>query len=105
MPLEMRERMRKTGGVIPHFAGIDDMTAQFVFHLMMQSAIGIGRRAVQHGGRRGAILWLVGAGLFVITVELTSCQQHGRWLYLYRIAGFIIYATGAGDDTAALLDV
>src|SRR5690606_3572968 len=103
MPFEMRERMRKTGGVIPHFAGIDDMTPQFTGYLMMQSAIGIGMRAVEHGGRHGPILWPVGAGLFVIAIDAAGGQYHGRRLKLHVLAGFIIDAVGAGHDTAALL--
>src|SRR5690606_41160208 len=49
--LEMRIGMREPGGVVPHFPGVGNAPAKLVGDMMMQLAVGIRVRAVEHGLR------------------------------------------------------
>ena len=93
--VEMRERMRETGGVVPHFAGADELRAQS-FGGVVHAAVGVGVRAVEHRRRHRSIRRPVAARLLVAPVDAAGRQHHDGRVDADLIAGGFIDRHRAG---------
>ncbi len=102
MTVEMRIRMRKAGGVIPHFTGIADLAVEVVFDMMMQGAIGKRVGAVQHRCRHRPITSPVAPAFAVFAVDAAHCQYHARRAQGDFVASDVVDGTRAIDATAAV---